>query len=97
MKLDPGLTGGEKIVTRCFDKNRQYRVSTMGHEESVLFGFDIGFYNKEFCCPLKQQSLTALVVQAKEGCVSVRKRERMLREHEMGGRDGEMDKCEWGD
>ncbi len=66
----------------------------MGLAESVLFGSHIGFYNKELCCPLKQQSFT--VVEATRGCVSVRKkRERMLRKHKMGGRDGEMDKCKW--
>ncbi len=28
-------------------------------------------------------------------CQCEKKRERMLRKHKMGGRDGEMDKCKW--
>lgn len=53
-------------------------------------------YNKEICCPVRQQAFT--VLQATEGCADVGKRgERRLREHGQEVRDRDKGKWERGD
>lgn len=59
----------------------------------------VGIYKKEFCCPLKHQSFTALVwyKQGRDVSLCEKKKEKESVNHGMGGGDEEKDKSNWGD